>query len=300
LGYGEWGFFLGSDRAITSAEVCSVPLPQGVRTLDGRGLVDCFEFPCQQADARTTVRAASDAGRTLYEYLLDAAAIEPGDAGETTCFLGFDDPFPPPEPATAIVPSPKLKGWLDRQPGTGIDDLLMCVPLSHRLVTRELVMEWAGHLIQVAKTLDLRRLVSALIRRATAVPGRLVAELKRFRAFLTQGEDPVANFTTWGWRFFAVLMLVLVLAQTAMPTAVYAKGFGHAHGHYVPPPGGGFYFGGSMYPPAWSAPPWGWGRPMPPQPWPGGGFVPGGGASVTGPYYDPYHYPYYFYYINPQ
>ena len=190
--------------------------------------MDCFEFPRQQADSRTTIRPASDAGRTLYEYLLDATAIEPGEAGETACFLGFDDPFPPPEPATATVPSPKLKGWLDRQPGTGIDDLLMCVPLSHRIVTRELVMEWAGHLIQVASTLDLRRLISALLRRAAALPGRLVAELKRFRAFLSRGEDPVANFTTWGWRFFSVLMLVLVLAQTAMPTAVYAKGFGTA------------------------------------------------------------------------
>ena len=197
-----------------------------MRTLDGPGLVDCFEFPRQQADQRTTIRPASDAGRTLYEYLLDATAIEPGEAEETVCFLGFDDPFPPPEPATATVPSLKLKGWLDRQPGTGIDDLLMCVPLGHRIVTRELVMEWAGHLIQVASTLDLRRLISALLRRAAALPGRLVAELKRFRAFLSRGEDPVANFTTWGWRFFSVLMLVLVLAQTAMPTAVYAKGFG--------------------------------------------------------------------------
>jgi hypothetical protein len=82
--------------------------------------VDCFEFPRQQADQRTTIRPACDAGRTLYEYLLDATAIVPGEAEETICFLGFDDPFPPPEPATATVPSLKLKGWLDRQPGTGI------------------------------------------------------------------------------------------------------------------------------------------------------------------------------------
>ena len=69
-----------------------------------------------------------------------------------------------------------------------------------------------------------------------------MAELKRFRAFLSRGEDPVANFTTWGWRFFSVLMLVLVLAQTAMPTAVYAKG---GHGS---PPGHGTHFGRSAHP----------------------------------------------------
>jgi hypothetical protein len=247
--------------------------------------VDCFEFPRQQADQRTTIRPACDAGRALYEYLLDATATEPGDAEETVCFLGFDDPFPPPEPATATVPSLRLKEWLDRQPGTGIDDLLMCVPLGHRIVTRELVMEWAHHLIQVAGTLDFRRVVSALLRRAAALPGRLVTELKRFRAFLSRGEDPVANFTTWGWRFFSVLMLVLVLAQTAMPTAVYAKGFGST----VSPPGGGIYFGGSAHPPGWSSPFPGSGHPMPRPGMPPvqrrGGYVSGGAGTTTSPYY---------------
>jgi hypothetical protein len=150
----------------------------------------------------------------------------------------------------------------------------MCVPLSHRIVTRELVMEWADHLIQVASTLDLRRLTSALLRRAAALPGRLVAELKRFRAFLSRGEDPVANFTTWGWRFFSVLMLVLVLAQTAMPTSVYAKG-GVGHG--------GAHHGRSAY-------------PMQQR----GGYYYGGLWTVTSPYYyywysDPYYHYYYRY-----
>jgi hypothetical protein len=93
------------------------------------------------------------------------------------------------------------------------------------------------------------------------------------------------------------LMLVLVLAQTAMPTAVYAKG---GVGHSGHSPTHGTYFGGIAYPPGWYARPWGWGQPMVPQPGWGGGFVPGGGAVVYGPYYDPYHYPYYFYYRMPR
>ena len=292
LGYGDWGFFLGSDRAITPFEVRSVPLPPGVRTLDGPGLADCFEFPRQQADQRTTIRPASDAGRTLYEYLLDATAIMPGEVGDTVCFLGFDDPFPPPEPATATVPSLRLKGWLDRQPGTGIDDLLMSVPLGHRIVTRELVKEWAHHLIQVASTLDLRRLTKALLRRAAALPGQLVAELKRFRVFLSRGEDPVANFTTWGWRFFGVLMIVLVLAQTALPTAAYAKGGAHS----VPPPGRVTYFGNTYYPQNWSTPYGGWNQPVVQQPPPAVVYLSGSPGTVTGPYYYWYSDPYYHYY----
>lgn len=303
LGYGEWGFFLGSDRAITPVEMRSVPIPQGVRTLDERGLVDCFEFPRQQADQRTTILPESDVGRTLYEYLLDAAAFEPGEDHETLCFLGFDDPFPPPEPATTTVPSAKLKGWLDRQPGSGIDDLLTCVPLGHRIVTRELVMEWTHHLIQVASNLNFRRLTSALLRRAAALPGQLVAELKRFRKLLSRGEDPVANLMTWGWRFFSVLMLVLVLAQIAMPTAVYAKGFGGT-GHYS---GGGTHYGGGAYHPGSHYPSPGGGRPVtrpghPPMNRPSG-YVSGGAGTTSYPYYyyaSDNYYDYYYCYINGQ
>ena len=274
-----------------------------MRTLDGPGLVDCFEFSRKQADRRTTIRPSSDEGRTLYEYLLDATAIVPGEAEETVCFLGFDDPFPPPEPATATVPSLRLKGWLDRQPGTGIDDLLMCVPLGHRIVTRELVMEWANHLMQVASCLALRRLTKALLRRAAALPGQLVAELKRFRALLARGEDPVANFATWGWRFFSVLMLVLVLAQTAMPTSVYAKGFGGAASHSggVAHHGGGAYYGGGTYygggaysgggthPSGWYYPSPSPGRPVTrpgaPVVQQRSGYVSGGAGTTTSPYY---------------
>jgi hypothetical protein len=98
-----------------------------------------------------------------------------------------------------------------------------------------------------------------------------VAELKRFRAFLSRGEDPVANFTTWGWRFFGVLMLVIVLAQTAMPTAVYAKGGVGSH------PGYGTHFA----------------YPMQHR----GGYVSGGAGTVSSPYY--YSTPYYYWYSDP-
>jgi hypothetical protein len=191
----------------------------------------------------------------------------------------------------------------------------MCLPLGHRIVTRELVMEWANHLMQVASSLDLRRLISALLRRAAALPARLVAELKRFRALLSRGEDPVANFASWGWRFFSVLMLVLVLAQTAMPTSAYAKGFGGAVSHSggVAHQGGGAYYGGT-HPSGWYYPSPGSGHPMPRPGAPvvqrRSGYVSGGAGTTTNPYYysggagdttGPYYYysdDYYNYYYR--
>jgi hypothetical protein len=176
-------------------------------------------------------------------------------------------------------------------------------------------MKWSHHLMQAASSLDLRRLTSALLRRAAALPGRLVAELRRFRAFLSRGEDPVANFATWGWRFFSVLMLVLVLAQTAMPTSVYAKGFGGgvSHSGGVAHHGGGVYYGGLTYyggggyygggtyygggayyggvtqPSGWYdpssgtvVPATGAGAPVVQQP---SGYVSGGAGTTTNPYY---------------
>ena len=111
----------------------------------------------------------------------------------------------------------------------------------------------------------------------------------------------MANFTTWGWRFFSVLMLVLVLAQTAMPTAVYAKGFGSAGSHSV----GGTHHGGGVYPPGWFSPYPGSGRPMTRPGAPlvqhRSGYVSGGLGTVTIPYYYWYsdaNYNYYYCYYN--
>jgi hypothetical protein len=205
-------------------------MPAGVSTLDDAALEALFHFPAAWAEGRVTARPNSDGGRALFEALLDARpapAEVDGDAGFS--FLGFADPIAPPDPIEPGAVGPGSRSWLDRQPGSGIDDLLSAVPLSHRIVTRELVKEWSTHLLQVAATLDLRRLVAALLRRAAMLPGRLVDELRRFRRLLARGERPGENLTTWGWRFFSVLMLVLVLSQTAMPTAAYAKGFSSSH-----------------------------------------------------------------------
>ena len=230
LGYGPWGLFLASDRPIEPDEIGAGAMPAGVSTLDRAALEALFRFPAAWAEGRISARPNCDDGRTLFEALLDArSAPAAAEGDEGISFLGFADPIAPPDPIEPGAVGPGSRSWLDRQPGSGIDDLLSAVPLSHRIVTRELVKEWSAHLLQIATTLDLRRLVAALLRRAAMLPGRLVDELRRFRRLLARGERPVENLTTWGWRFFSVLMLVLVLSQTAMPTAAYAKGFSSSH-----------------------------------------------------------------------
>jgi len=232
LGYGPWGLLLASDRPIEPDEMRAGSMPTGVSTLDRAALEALFRFPATWAEGRVTARPNCDGGRALFEALLGARPAPPaaeGDAGVS--FLGFVDPIAPPapDPLEPGAVGPGSRSWLDRQPGSGIDDLLSTVPLSHRIVSRGLVREWSAHLLQVATTLDLRRLVAALLRRAAMLPGRLVEELRRFRRRLVRGERPAENLTTWGWRFFSVLMLVLVLSQTAMPTTAYAKGFSSFH-----------------------------------------------------------------------
>lgn len=225
LGYGSWGFFLASERAIEPGEF-QASLPEGLRTLDRDGLRACFRLPTVWAEARNRCRPAIDGGRTLFEALLDATPTTRPIAEETALdFLGFNDPVAVPEATErGVVQHPRFREWLARRPGSGIDDLLAAVPLSHRIVTRALIHEWSSYLIQVLPTLDLRRLVSAVLRRASRLPRRMVQELRGFRALLARGLNPADDLPTWGWRFFSVLMLVLVLSQTALPTAAYAKG----------------------------------------------------------------------------
>lgn len=237
LGYGRWGAFLASDRPIERAEVFDRTWPDGLTTLDPVALRACFAFPRAWAVACGNAHPALDDGRTLFEAILDGPSSPFLDQdGATLDFLGRDD-FGPIPLAIETGALPRLRDWLARRPGSGIDDLLAHVPLNHRVVTRELVRAWSEHLVPMLHALDLRRLVRALLKRAAALPSRLVEELRRFRALLARGLNPFDDPLTWGWRFFSVLMLVLVLSQTALPSAAYAKG-----GFF-----GGGYRGGSHY-----------------------------------------------------
>jgi hypothetical protein len=102
-------------------------------------------------------------------------------------------------------------------------------------------------------------------------------------------------------------MLVLVLAQTAMPTSVYAKGFGGAVSHPggVTHYGGGTYYGGGTHPSGWYYPSPVTGRPMTrpaaPMAQQRSGYVSGGAGPMTSPYYYYYsdaYYNYYYCYYN--
>lgn len=239
LGYGRWGFLLASDRPIQPAELLEQPMPKGLRTLDPDRIADCFRMPSAWAALRESARPAVDEGRILFDALRDAAPAPGFDpAAPEFDFLKLvvdRSPIPDPGPV-ATIDHPRLRDWLARRPGSGIDDLLAAIPIGHRIVTRELIRDWSAHLLPVLQSIDLKRLVSALLRRAAALPGQVVAELRRFRSWLARGLNPADDPLTWGWRFFSILMLVLVLSQTAMPTAAYGKGFGG---------GSSFHFGSS-------------------------------------------------------
>src|SRR4051794_36994471 len=87
LGYGDWGFFLASERRIGLYELRSVPLPEGVRTLDGPGIAACFELPIAEAGWYAAVLPECDDGRTLYGYLLEAAPTPPAPGARSANFL---------------------------------------------------------------------------------------------------------------------------------------------------------------------------------------------------------------------
>src|SRR5439155_2940216 len=97
----------------------------------------------------------------------------------------------------------------------------------HRYHTREMVATILDNWAAYVQGLGLPRLLDAVIERAQALPARLRAELVVLRARLRGSPrlDP-ERLLDWGGRVAAVLLVVIMLANTVAPDSVFAKAAG--------------------------------------------------------------------------
>ncbi|MES2459614.1 MAG: hypothetical protein V4671_03465 [Armatimonadota bacterium] len=113
----------------------------------------------------------------------------------------------------------------------GLDGLLSSIPILHPYHTRIMVESLAEQVVGSVQALDLRRLVDSLLVRAGELPASLRGELRRLRDFLSRGNAPhLADWNLWAQRLFAIIVVIMTLANLVAPDNVFGKGsFGLGH-----------------------------------------------------------------------
>ncbi|KPL88876.1 spermine/spermidine synthase domain-containing protein [Herpetosiphon geysericola] len=229
-GYGDdWGFFVGSRKAFRPREFDHLALAEPREFLhDSEQLKRAFAFPAALAEKRAIAqptKLASDA-------LLHSLFAPTWDAASGTDWTSLDfvhDPAPLPKPHTSATLMPNAVQQA-LQADQGLDEsqvfeqVVQVMPALRAEQTRSMVAEFIANPLRFLNSLDLRRLVEALLRRSRELPRKLVAELRLLRRHLQRTWENPQLLLSRGLRIVSVIALVIILANLLHPDTTYAKG----------------------------------------------------------------------------
>lgn len=234
-GYGDdWGFALGSPRAIDPAELDdALPLAGPRQTLRSPAqLRRLFCFPAASADCRASAQPTRLGSGLLLHYLCNGQSLDPS-AADWDGLAWPSDPaaLPAADSGRALLP-PELRASLAAPPGQRPDEtallqrVLDLMPALQRGQTRAMVAAFLEAPERFLAAVDLGGLVERLLRRAAELPRRLVAELRLLRRALAAHVGNHAALLRMGMRVVTILTLVVILANLFYPDAIYGKGGG--------------------------------------------------------------------------
>ena len=195
-GYGAWGFLLAAHRPLRQSHLRGLSCPAPTRQADVAGLWRgaCFS-------RRERALEASVPAHTLAEGCLVPLLLNPGRIQSE----------PGPDAAGAAEPF-------------DLERLLGAIPLLHPYHTREMIETLAAEVAGTLRDLDIPRLVDALLERAAALPRELVGELNALREFVREHTPRLNMLGAWCYRLFAILLLILTVANTIAPDNAFGKG----------------------------------------------------------------------------
>ncbi|HLV82052.1 MAG TPA: hypothetical protein VKT32_17310, partial [Chthonomonadaceae bacterium] len=195
-GYGAWAFLLASPQPLTQAHLRNLDCPVPTRQTDLMKLWRGARFRRaeRQIERRVPVH-------TLQNGCLLPLLLNPG--------LSRRHAWEPQSAETAPY---------------DLEPLLRAIPILHPYHTRTMIETLAEQVVGTIRSLDLRQLVDALLRRAAALPGELYAELLRLRAFLRESVRRFETFGQWSYKLFATLVILMTLANAIAPDNAFAKG----------------------------------------------------------------------------
>jgi spermidine synthase len=251
-GYGNWGFFLASGKAIEPLELETAPLPENLQFLDRPQLLEAFVFPQAIASRRGEVTLHTLACPQLFYYLLnpDRWLPHPEAAdGDRINFLELEDvPAAPAATVNSLTLEATVRAWLeelhpgDRLPPSDIE-VAKLLPVQHRYHSPKMTGESLNYIQQMLAEVDLSRLLASLLRRAQDLPPKVAQDLKELAEKIRTGQ-PLVQVSPKTAEFVTILSVTLLMANLATPDAVFAKGF-YSGGGY----GDDDYDGGSFFNP---------------------------------------------------
>jgi len=248
--YGNWGFFLASEKEIVCSEINNLVLPEGLRELTLEALPQVFLFEQAIANLRSSVTHHKCNSSQLFFYLLNrgnnhnSQILESGLKLPKIDFLDLQehDNAIPNILATSDPMSLEslAQAWL-KQLESNPESLL--IPAQHHSHTPEISQEWLTRVKQLLNQIDLSRLITKLLERSQELPQEIADDLRElqtkliaFQKQFTQKDSlqliyknsanstirPTFNLNTA--KVIAILSLTLLVANLAAPDAVFAKG----------------------------------------------------------------------------
>ncbi|MCW3052654.1 MAG: Spermidine synthase [Chthonomonadales bacterium] len=197
-GYGAWGFLLASPQPLTASLLHDLDCPVPTRQADLNRLWRGARFSRAERHLETQAPVHTLSNGVLLPLLLN--------------------------------PGLRQRELEAAQHPYDLNPLMRAIPILHPYHTRLMVETLAKQVIGTISALDLRRLVDAVLRRATALPQEIRNELTRLREFLSLSPLQMQVFGAWCGRLFAALVLLMTLANAISPDNAFAKGsFGGGH-----------------------------------------------------------------------
>ena len=214
-GYGRWGLFLASTQAISEAELASIELPK-----DSLLTPSAFIAGTKVPQALARMNMSPNVTDEILYHLSNSSPVPWED---------FSAPLPRFSSGESAGPrltaSQGFAEWLDSSKGhRTLDGLLHCLPLTQPDQTRELILNWSDHAENIFRQVDLRALTDAVLSRAVELPQQWRRELERLRDRLQDGMPTLRELLEETYHAFAVLLIVMLLANLFFPENLYAKG----------------------------------------------------------------------------
>lgn len=244
-GYGDWGFFLASNVAIDCSELESLSFPINLQALSSNW-IKAFQLRQDIADRRHTVPIHTLASPQLLYYLLNPGSLtELSGSSEFIDFLDVQETEPClAETQNLLELDAIVQVWLEqlRQPDQPLLSPNALLPAQHHYHTPKMTEEGLGYSRSLLNQIEGDRLLAALLERAKELPPKLAQELRQLRENVRSGQ-PFTYVSEHTNELMIMLMVTLLMANTATPDAVFAKGSYSSSGSSYSSSGGDENFG---------------------------------------------------------